>query len=355
MPALIRRFVLLSLVLAPFARPVLAQTPPAPGSAPAVAPVAPAAPATPAEPGEDSADDDEKPRHHRHHTGEDRVNVGGSVEVKEGETVGDAVGVGGSVTVAGHVTGDAVAVGGTLHVARTAHLDGDAVAVGGTLDIEDGAVVQGQRISVGPALGVMGLGGLAGALGAVGLAWTIATLVSSILGLIALGALCVAFIPDRLERIKLVLQRRPGPSGGVGLLAFASLIPLTVVLVFTLVGILVVPFLWMFFGLMMLLGLVSVAQVIGERLPLGPQFRGPFATLTVGALMLTVIRFVPILGWLVFVVCLLAGTGAVLLSRAGAPTPHRPEPMPPFGTPDIAPDIAPVMPPPPDEHGPAPL
>ena len=90
----------------------------------------------------------------------DRVQVGHSIVVEEGEeagdvvcigcsirmmgTCGDIVAVGGSITIDGTVKGDAVAVGGGMHLGENASVDGDVVTVGGGLSRHPNAVVKGQ-------------------------------------------------------------------------------------------------------------------------------------------------------------------------------------------------------------------
>jgi hypothetical protein len=292
--------------------------------------------------GEDEDTPPSGPRHarHRHHDGhDDRVNVGGSITVKEGETVDDAVAVGGALDVEGHVRGDAVAVGGPLHVFRGGHVDGDVVAIGGPLQVDDGAVVDGEHLSVGSMLGFGGLAGVAGAIGTLAILWTIVRTLVYVLGMIALGALFVAFIPERLDRMRHVLVARPLPALGAGVLAFLGIVPATLLLVITIVGILLIPLLWLGFGLLIALGLAVVAQLIGERLLRGTRYGGPVATLALGALILAVVHLVPILGLLAFIVAMIAGTGAVLLSRGGDPRAGSAVPPPPAAPQD---DTTPV-------------
>jgi len=112
----------------------------------------------------------EVPKHGRrirvHAGGDDRVSVGTSIHLREGESArdlvcigcsvdvegaasGSAVAVGGSVRVTGSVGQDAVAVGGSVHVEDGAAVGGDAVAVGGAVHVAEGATTGGQRTSIG--------------------------------------------------------------------------------------------------------------------------------------------------------------------------------------------------------------
>ena len=90
----------------------------------------------------------------------DRVQIGRSIVVEEGEeagavvcigcsihmmgTCGDVVAVGGSITIDGTVKGDAVAVGGDMHLEENASISGDVVTVGGGLSRHPNAIVKGD-------------------------------------------------------------------------------------------------------------------------------------------------------------------------------------------------------------------
>ena len=82
----------------------------------------------------------------RHRRG-DAVRFVGSVVIDEDEVVeGDAVAVGGSVTVLGKVSGDAVAVFGGVKLGSHAVVDGDVVSVGGKIEVSEGARVSGDMV-----------------------------------------------------------------------------------------------------------------------------------------------------------------------------------------------------------------
>ncbi len=103
----------------------------------------------------------------------DRVQVGHSIVVEEGEeignvvcigcsihimgTCGDVVAVGGSIIIDGTVKGDAVAVGGGIHLDENASISGDVVTVGGGLLRHPNAVVKGDVSSQSGALIFLGL------------------------------------------------------------------------------------------------------------------------------------------------------------------------------------------------------
>ena len=101
----------------------------------------------------------------------DRVHIGQSITVAEGEdagdlvcigcsirmqgTCGDLVAIGGSIIVDGEARGDAVAVGGGIRLGENASIDGDVVTVGGRLWRHPNATVKGSVSQAGaPVLAV---------------------------------------------------------------------------------------------------------------------------------------------------------------------------------------------------------
>ena len=103
----------------------------------------------------------------------DRVQVGHSIVVEENEqvgdvvcigcsihmmgTCGDAVAIGGSITIEGTVKGDAVAVGGGIHLDESASVAGDVVTVGGGLSRHPNAAVKGDVTTQSGPLILLGL------------------------------------------------------------------------------------------------------------------------------------------------------------------------------------------------------
>ncbi len=80
----------------------------------------------------------------------DRVQFGSSINVSEGEQVGDVVCIGCSIRMAGTAYGDTVAVGGSVLVEGT--VKGDVVSVGGGVRLSDIARVNGDVVTIGGGL-----------------------------------------------------------------------------------------------------------------------------------------------------------------------------------------------------------
>lgn len=254
---------------------------------------------------------------------QDRMKVGGGVVVEEGETVGDAVAVGGSVEVRGKVH-DAVAVGGDVHVSKSGEVRGDAVTVGGRLNVEPGGTVAGDRVEVGPGMipkrllgGLLGLGAAGAALGAV---WSIMGTIVLFIILFAFGLVLFALSPSRLQAVGNVLAARPIKSGLVGILAAIVATLLTALLAVSLIGIPLA--LLLVLGVMMasLFGLAALALRLGHAIPLWPAKNTALA-LAMGALAILIVCQIPWLGGFLLWLATLAAFGAVVMTRVGGTSP----------------------------------
>lgn len=250
---------------------------------------------------------------------DDRVVVGSDLEVRADETVHDAVVIGGTSTIAGHVKGDAVAVGGRVHVLDGAEIEGDCVAVGGTCEVAPGATVGGDRVSLGGTLGSLA-GGVASGVKDWAFPWalfhTIAVIVRTLVVML-FATLILAIASEHVKRMQGYLEGRPVVSGAAGLSMLVALAPLCLLLVITLIGIPLVPAVALGWGLIMISGVTVLSVWLGSRLPF-PGERGPFAALFLGLAVLTAIDFIPGVGTpLVFFASVVA-SGAVVLSRFGS-------------------------------------
>ncbi|QSQ25859.1 hypothetical protein JY651_13415 [Pyxidicoccus parkwayensis] len=290
--------------------------------------------------------------------GRDVVARGQSLEVKEGQNVESAVVYGGNLLVKGHVEDDAVAFGGNLeihgHVEGDAHafggnvilgpdarVDGDVSSFGGTVERADGAQVEGSVETFGGAgIGRMVAGEIKRGMhesrneghdhhnhdddgdrddggGLAGFILTFAVL-------FGLGFLGQMFFPARMKQLGDEVRRKPVQTGLTGFVGLLAMIPLTVVLCITIIGIPAALVLWMAAPLAAALGYAAVASEVGMHLPLLRGRKTQAVVLAVGLLVLMVIGAIPVLGAIVsFFVCLMA-LGAVIRTRFG----YRPRGMP---------------------------
>ncbi|MBN1204398.1 MAG: hypothetical protein JXB05_05695 [Myxococcaceae bacterium] len=299
---------------------------------------------------------------HRGRGARDMVARGQSLEVKEGESVHNAVVYGGGLVVKGHVEEDAVAFGGNLDI--YGHVEGDAHAFGGNVVLHPNASVQGDVSAIGGQVirsegaWVEGStesfgGGNIGALvarevkdslkqefrepearqarahhssgGIVGFLLRFAAL-------FGLGFLGQLFFPARMKELAAEIKSQPVKSGLTGLLGFLALIPITAVLAITIIGLPVVAALWLVVPFAAALGLAMVASEIGLRVPVLRGRKTQAVVLALGLAILLTVGAIPGIGPVVLALATLVAFGAVIRTRFGNRPRGIPEPFAPTST-----------------------
>lgn len=274
----------------------------------------------------------------------ERVRIGGSISVAEGEIIdGDVVAVGGSVAIAGTVRGDVVAVGGSVELSETAIVEGEVTAVGGTINRDPGARVDGRVNEVafgGPDVDFHR-----------NVSFTpfdeIGSLIGTITFLILLGLLLslILLLARRpVEKMEYVVATTPWKAAAVGLVGQIVFLPVLVlsviVLAVSIIGIpllILVPFALL--GLMIgtLVGFTAVAYRVGHwaEARFGWDHKNPYLSLLVGLGFIMVMAFfgsalgivggplgvfaiiLAIIGFAIQYVAWTTGFGALLLTRFG--------------------------------------
>jgi hypothetical protein len=277
----------------------------------------------------------------------------GNIEVPVGATVkNDVHALNGNITIAGTVDHDVIATNGDVTLSSTARVGHDVQVINGTLNREPGAQVGGNvRESTAPAPdedrevgGILGL--IARLFGNLGLG----------LVFVVLGTLLVLVAARPVERVVTALEIAPWPAAGVGIVTGVFLVPVlalvSLVLVITIVGILVLPFLWLAVGVAWAAGLTVMGLWTGRRL----AESGRLPAAANGSLLVTAAcgmaalagvlallsAIVPWLGTLVTYFVGFVGLGAGLLSRIGG-VGHLPWPVRP-AAPRTAPNPNPTRP-----------
>ena len=287
----------------------------------------------------------------------DVVKVGESIHIQPGESVtGDVVSVGGNVVIDGTITGDAVCIGGTLIISSTARVTGDAVCVGGKLDIQPGSVITGQTVSVASGMNpdflkwfkhkpternhvtINKFSRL--------LFWTFITIIFSLFYVMT-SWVCASLFPEKTSNVMHALEEKPFASFFMGLFGIVMIVPVTVLLAITCIGIPLIPIFFIAVMLAWILGIAGMSMFIGSKV--APSLNWKYSSVVgltmLGMLSIFIIKLVPCIGWL-FGFCLaIAGLGAVLLTKYGKPKPPPNYQPPTWGAP--VPPIPPVPPTPP--------
>ena len=261
------------------------------------------------------------------------VAVLGKLESK-GSIGNDAVSVLGGVDIDGPVKGEVVSVFGDMRLGPNAVVGGDIVLVGGKLTKDPQALVRGNQVNV-PIFGSIGdLAWLTTwvkrcvflarplAFGAnLGWAWLVAL---TFLGCYALLAL---LFRSSIEKCVTTLETRPGLSLLSAVLTVLLSPVVMLLLVATVVGLVIVPFLAV--GLMFagLFGKAVMLAWLGRRFTKffgdGPLAHPVFAVL-IGGVVVSLLYTVPVFGFLLYKLLSWVGMGVVVYSVALAMKREKP-------------------------------
>ncbi|MBV9080797.1 MAG: hypothetical protein JO102_06730 [Elusimicrobia bacterium] len=249
------------------------------------------------------------------------IRLANDVVVAKGEQLETALAVFGSVTVDGDVTGNAVALFGNVNIGSSGSVGANAVAVGGAVFRSQGSRLDGRAIGVsGPGrilsrLLMLGLPMAAVVVAGVGVLLVIA----SSLGFVALVVVILLLFEDRVRAARQALQFHPVRSLAFGFVGFLALMPLTILLTVSIVGIPLALAVAVVAAAAVCLGAVAVCEWLGAELstktgrPLQPLWSG-----LLGLVVLVLIGFVPLLGRVIHAAAVVAGLGAGMQTRFGA-------------------------------------
>lgn len=263
------------------------------------------------------------------HEGAGKNNLAGtgSLTVEEGQSFDDVVSYGGSLRVLGHVKNDAVAYGGNIYLGPNSEVNGNVVTFGGKIDRDPGAKVHGDVVAMGSAGIGRDMAEMARRAKHVQNDDDEATehhhgsrLPSFLLWfavLFGVGFLATMIFPERMRVIESELRRDPLRCGITGLLGTIGLLPASIALVLTCIGIVFIPVLLLAAMLASMVGFSAMAKEIGARLPLPPMRKTQAMVLALGSLILLAVGFVPVLGPITLILVSFLSFGVILRTRFG--------------------------------------
>ena len=121
-----------------------------------------------------------------------------------------------------------------------------------------------------------------------------------VLGWLVLTLLICVFLPNQPVVLALTLQANALRAGLHGLLSYGVIFGLAVVFTISIIGIPFIVLLLVFTWAANLLGMVSIAWLVGQK-ALGAVRRAPYPEVVyvlIGGIILGVVRIIPVLGWL---------------------------------------------------------
>ncbi|MEA4846931.1 MAG: hypothetical protein VB106_06840 [Clostridiaceae bacterium] len=268
----------------------------------------------------------------------DKVAIFNDIEVPAGVTVnGDAVALFGDVTVDGNLEGDAVTIFGDMSV--SGDIEGDAVAIFGEISVKGNGVISGDAVGILGGVNKSPNATIRGEIADINAPFSIKRPDSLIprvsygdmIGLVAVYAFsCLAILiaPDRVRLMSEESILRPGRRFAIGFLIMIIFIPasimLSILLAITLIGIIFIPFIFIALFLVAFAGMVALEVAIGYRLTGQREGNNAlFINLMVGAVLVYVLKMVPILGWLAYFALIAYAVGVAVDTRLGSPIAGR--------------------------------
>lgn len=258
-------------------------------------------------------------------------------------SVGDAAGaIFGDAYIDAHVRGDVFTVFGNLELGPNAQIDGHATAIGGNLLRHPAAIVRGGTTHV-ELWGLRSWFQNAFMLGRplaiapeLGWAWAIA------LGFLAFYVLLGLMFSRAVEKCVDTLERRPGEST-LAALATVFLTPMAMfILLVTVIGMALIPFLMMALFIAGLFGKAVVLGALGRRITRfatsGFMSHIAFA-IFIGGLLITALYLVPFFGFLIRTLVSILGVGVVVYTMLLVMRANRAQAVP--TAPTAAPGAAP--------------
>jgi uncharacterized RDD family membrane protein YckC len=237
-------------------------------------------------------------------------------DAKVGGTVGGAAGaIFGNAYIDAHVRGDVFSIFGNVELGPNAEIDGEAVVVGGNLKVHPDAILHGGS-KITELWGLRSWFQNAFLLGRplaiapnLEWAWAIA------FGFLAFYVLLGLMFNTAMERCVTTFEERPGETT-LASLATVFLTPMALfILLVTVIGIALIPFLMMALFLAGLFGKAVVLAALGRRITRfaanGFMAHIAFAIL-VGGLIVTALYLVPFMGFLVQTLIGILGVGVVV-------------------------------------------
>ena len=236
------------------------------------------------------------------------------VTVGPAETYTTVVVMNGTIVVDGRVLKDVFAANGDIIVHDGGSIGGDAVSLTGKVITEGTGTIAGDRVEVASGGGAWTPSAPVISTDIPGTGSGIVGWIALTLGALGVGLLLVLISGGTLRTVGREIGERTGRTVLVGFLALIGVPVVFVVLLISIIGIPVALLLILLVPLFSLYGLFALAMVVGERLLVTfdrPQTKDVWA-MVAGVLLISVVRLIPVLGWIAFGVAMLAGFGATV-------------------------------------------
>jgi len=276
--------------------------------------------------------------------------IGSNINIRESESANTVISLGGKVVIKGKVRDRVIVIGSLITI--SGEVEKDIVSVGNNIVLKEGSVVGGDVISIGgkilrwegsevrgkvkeiakfpfaqnfyhkfsnlpynyqpffyrgysPSFGIYLGGGF--------------SLFKLIIFLLIAGLITFLF-SQQINNIAVFVSREPGESLLFGILGAILIIPLTIALGISVIGIPLVFFLILLIIIANIIGVVGIDLLIGRRFLNTFNFKSPanLWCVFVGLIILEMIKTIPYLGGMIMLTVYLFGFGAVIKTKFGS-------------------------------------
>ena len=237
----------------------------------------------------------------------DLISFGGPVTI-DGQVDGNVVTFGGNVVVTGKVNGNVTLYGGNLNLQSAAYVNGDIHVCGGQLAEDTNSELHGDVFTCPKSIGELFLsdGGPSFHFWFT-LAWII------------LGMLLSTLLPEHVMFVRSTVQNKTKRSLALGFLTILLAPAILVVLITLIISIPLAILVAIVLLAAWALGTVAIGTLIGDWLlrSIAPQHNTRLTQVIVGIALLTLVGYLPVIGFITSIGTGLLGIGAVFLSRFG--------------------------------------
>jgi len=251
--------------------------------------------------------------------------IGEDVLIEEGSRVNHVLTINGQITVTGVVEGNVIAMGNSVVLTRKALVKGNVVVLGGVLVKAKGADVQGTITEINSS-------NISEVITHVlsdeweGWSWVFAIFSLTIFfSILIIAILMVLLIPKPIQVIAASIREETMKITLWGLLGLVLVVPLAILLTVSVIGIVLIPLEMILVVVAGLLGLIAVSQLVGRKLY--ALFKRPGQHICRetfwGLVVLWSVGWIPYIGWMIKVLALMMGLGAVIYTRFGTHAPRR--------------------------------
>lgn len=245
--------------------------------------------------------------------------IGQDVTIDESTRVHHVITIKGQITVSGHVDGNIVSVGGSVVLTNKARVEGDVVCIGGAIVTGRGADVQGNMLEI-------NTGKISDVITEIlseeweGWSWLWAIFSLLIFFLILIIALILTIlVPGHLGVVAQAIEKDTLRVTLWGLLALILIVPLAALLTVSVVGIVLIPLEIILVVVASLMGFIATCEIAGKWLfkVLKKKAHSMFQKTFWGLILIWLVGWLPAIGWMVKVLAVMIGMGAVIFTRFG--------------------------------------